>query len=226
MKRNKLFACALVAAGGLAAAVATAADPAKKNPRPAAPAAPAAAAEGQQPGLPPGWTVEDMQAMMAAGTPGKMHKHLAQHVGEWGGATSMWMGPGGGAPMSSDCTYSVTPMMDGRYIRGEMKGDMPGMGPYHGFGVTGYDNVAQQFVSTWIDNHSTGIMHGVGKLSPDGKTLTWKYTYHCPLTKKPTVMRQIETITGPGTKTLDMFGADPKTGKEYKMMRIEFKKKS
>ena len=44
--------------------------------------------------LPPGWTAEDMQAMMAAGTPGKMHEHLAKDVGMWQGKTTMWMAPG------------------------------------------------------------------------------------------------------------------------------------
>jgi hypothetical protein len=34
----------------------------------------------------------------------------------------------------------------------------------------------------------------------------------------------VETITGADTKTLEMFGADPKSGKEYKMMRIELTK--
>jgi hypothetical protein len=34
-------------------------------------------------------------------------------------------------------------------------------------------------------------------------------------------MREIETITGDDTKTLDMFSTDPKSGEEYQMMRIE-----
>ncbi len=38
-------------------------------------------------------------------------------------------------------------------------------------------------------------------------------------------MREVETITGPKTKTLEMFGADPQTGKEFKMMSIELTKK-
>jgi hypothetical protein len=37
-------------------------------------------------------------------------------------------------------------------------------------------------------------------------------------------MREIETVTGPNTKTLEMFATDPKSGKEYKMMRVELAK--
>jgi hypothetical protein len=39
--------------------------------------------------LPPGWTESDMQACMAAATPGKMHQYLAQSVGVWHGKTTM-----------------------------------------------------------------------------------------------------------------------------------------
>ena len=68
-------------------------------------------------------------------------------------------------------------------------------------------------------------MVGQGSLSADGKTLTWSYTYNCPVTSKPSVMRDVETITGPNTKTLETFGVEPKSGKEFRMMRIELTKK-
>lgn len=175
--------------------------------------------------LPAGWTPEDMQACMAAGTPGKMHEHLAKAVGVWAGKSTMWMAPGS-EPMKSDCTATITPLFDGRYTKCDWAGEMPGMGPYNAMGVYGFDNVSQKFVSNWMDNHSTGIMNGTGELSSDGKTMTWNYTYNCPMNKKPTVMREIETITGPNTKTLEGFAPDPKSGKEYKMMSIELTKKS
>jgi hypothetical protein len=173
--------------------------------------------------LPPGWTEEDMMACVAAGTPGEKHELLAQGAGTWRGTNTMWMAPGT-EPMTSECVAVVTPIMDGRFTKCEWKGDMPGMGPYKGFGIYGYDNIAQKLVSIWIDNHGTGIMTGDGELSSDKKTMTWKYTHNCPLTKEPTVMREVETITGPNTKTLEMFATDPKSGKEFKMMRVELKR--
>ena len=218
MNRRKLFAPALAACLGLAVA-AFAAEPAKSTKKEAAPAAGQAEMK-----LPPGWTQADMERCMAAATPGKEHERLARDVGQWHGKNTMWMYPGA-EPMNSECTYTVTTMMDGRYIKGEMAGEMPGMGPFSGFCITGYDNVAKQFVSTWIDTQSTGIMNGVGQASPDGKALTWKFNFHCPMTGKPEVMRQVETNSGPESKTLEMWSNDPKSGKEYKMMRIEFTKK-
>jgi hypothetical protein len=173
--------------------------------------------------LPEGWTAEDMQACIVAGTPGDEHKHLAKSAGKWQGKNTMWMGPDA-EPMASECTATVTPIMEGRFVKTEWSGDS-GMGPYTGFGITGFDNVSQKYVSIWIDNHGTGIMQGEGERAADGKKMTLEYTHSCPITKKPAVMRSIETITGPNTKTLEMFATDPKTGKEYKMMRVELTKK-
>src|SRR5262249_41050720 len=173
--------------------------------------------------LPPGWTMEDMQACMVAGTPGDMQKWMAKDAGTWKAKNKMWMAPGAD-PMDCEATVTITPIMDGRFIKTEMKGEMPGVGPYNSVGFNGFDNVSQQFVGTALDNMSTGIMTGTGKLSADKKVMTWNYTFNCPLTKKPTVLRQIETDTGPKTKTIEIYSTDPKSGKEYKMMVCEMTK--
>lgn len=189
--------------------------------QPAKDAKPAAPADATQPAmpLPPGWTQEDMMACMMAGTPGKMHERLAADAGTWQGQHTMWMFPGA-EPMTSDCQSKVTVAMDGRFIRAEFSGEIPGMGPYTGLGIQGFDNVSGKFVAIWLDNHSTGIMNATGDLSEDGKTITWNYSYSCPITKKASVMREVETNAGANAKTLTMFGPDPKTGKEFKMMEI------
>jgi hypothetical protein len=213
MSRTHIVIVALlVAVAGLAIAQQS------RDPKPAA-----AQPQAQQMQLPPGWTEADMQACMAACTPGKMHEQLAKGVGVWKGTNTMWMYPGA-EPVKTPCTSTVTSFMDGRFVKIEMAGEMPGMGPFNGFGINGYDNVAQKFVSTWLDNCGTGILSGTGELSPDGKTMTWSYSYTCPVTKKPTAMRQVETTTGPNTMTLDVYTTDPKAGKEYKMISIDFTK--
>lgn len=217
MKRTSLLVSVCAAGVGLAAVVGSVAmaEPSHEG-------KPAGQPEMQ---LPPGWTEADMMACVQAGTPGEMHEHLASGVGVWHGDTTMWMGSGG-EPMHSECTSKVTSIMDGRYTKCEIEGEMPGMGPYHASGVYGFDNVSGKFVSDWIDNHSTGIMRGVGELSRDGKTMTWEYTFNCPITKKPAVLREVETIISPTERTLEMYGTDPKSGEEYKMMVIEFTKDS
>ena len=219
MKAKYLIALALC---GLAMiAQSTFAEEAKKPDTKKPDAKPAASAEFK---LPAGWTAADMQACIAAGTPGKNHEYLAKGHGKWDGKSTMWMSPDAPA-MTSDVTATVTSLMDGRFTKCEHSGEMPGMGPYHSFGLYGFDNLADKFTCIWLDNHGTGMMNGVGELSKDGKTLTWNFNYICPLTKKPAVMREIETITGENTKTLEMFGSDPKSGKEFKMLSIALTRK-
>lgn len=169
--------------------------------------------------LPSGWTAEDMQAIMAAATPGKMHEHLVKDVGNWKVKTKSWMAPNTDA-IESEGTSIVSPMMDGRYVKAEMAGEMPGMGSFNGFAIYGYDNITKQFVSSWIDNMATGIMNGTGELSADGKTLTWEYHGNCPITKKPIVMKEVDTTIDVNTKKMEMYGPYVKTGEEFKMMEI------
>jgi len=208
------FAAALLTVVGLTAGAIAIAEPGKD-------AKPAGEFEFK---LPAGWTQADLEKCMLAGTPGKQQERLAADKGEWTGKTTTWMGPEG-EPMSGECTCTVTPILDGRFTLVEVKGEMPKGVPYHGQGYHGFDNVSQKFVCSWVDNHSTGMAIGEGALSKDGKELTWQLTFNCPLTGKPAKMRQIETKTGENGKTLVMYGPEPKSGKEYKMLSIELTRK-
>jgi uncharacterized protein DUF1579/uncharacterized protein DUF6370 len=216
--RFAIVAIAAVTTAAGSVAFAQAQQPAKDS-KPAAPKTIAPTPADQQPQLPPGWTEADMQACAVAGMPGEMHTRLAESIGVWSGKSTMWMAPGSD-PVYTESTSTITPMMDGRFTKCEWAGDMPGMGPFHGFGLYGFDNVARKFQSIWIDNCGTGIMTGTGELSSDGKAITWTYSYNCPITRKPTVLREIERNTGKDTKAFEMYGIDPKSGKEYKMMEV------
>jgi hypothetical protein len=229
MNRSSRFALVGIAAV-ITASASLAFAQATKDPKPAPPKStppakdPSGGAAGDHQ-LPPGMTEEDMKACIEAGTPGPQHEHLAKGVGVWQGKTKMWMTPEMTEPQTSECTSTITAMMDGRFTKCEIEGDMPGMGPFNGFGLYGFDNVSKKYQSTWIDNCGTGMMNGTGELSSDGRTLTWVFNYNCPITKKPTTMREVERYTGKDTMTLEMYGVDPKSGKEFKMMEIAFTRK-
>ncbi|MGQ0627912.1 MAG: DUF1579 domain-containing protein [Phycisphaerales bacterium] len=221
---NRASIIAPLAVGTLAVGALLASLSFAEPPKDAAAGKPSAGAPPEMP-LPPGWTKEDMQTCVLAGTPGDQHKWLARQVGTWNGKVHMWMGPTAKDPMHSECTQVVSSAMEGRFIRFEMAGEMPGMGTFMGMGVSGFDNVSGNFVGSWLDNHNTGIMQGTGTVSKDGKVLTWSYGYNCPLTKKPTKMREIQTWTGDNAMTTESFVIDPKSGKEYQCMKIEFTRK-
>lgn len=180
----------------------------------------AGAKPGGVEGIPP-----EMQACIEAGTPGKEHEFLTAQAGTWSGESQMWMGPAATEPMKSTCTWTVTPVMNGRYIRCELAGEMPGMGTFAGLGHFGFDNVSQKFVGSWLDDHSTGIMHAVGELSSDRKQIEWKFNYNCPMTKKPAVVRELHRYTGADTMEIESFVNDPASGKEYRCIQIVLTRK-
>lgn len=228
MNCKNLFVTSVAVLAAVAGSIAFAQP--SKDTKPAKPVAPAPADHKAPAGphgdmqLPPGWTSEDMQACMASGVVGEQHANLAKGVGTWNGKCEMWMAantPG----MKSECVTICTSIMDGRFVQIDNKGNMP-MGPFHGQGVNGFDNVSQKYVSTWISNMGTGIMVGTGDMTKDGKSITWNYSYNCPITKKAAVMREVESFTSDTTMTLEIFMNDPKTGKEFKHMKIDFTKKS
>jgi len=213
MSRTRLTIAALAAVGMTASFAGAQTDDAA---RPATkPGKPAAAQPEQPAGMP---SPEEMQKMMEAATPGPMHAHLMKAVGTWDGKVKHWMDRNA-PPQESTCVSVFSSVMDGRYLKCEIQGDMAGM-PFKGLGYYGYDNAAKQFQSTWIDNLGTGIMVGTGELSPDKKTMTWTMTYHCPIQNKPCTMREVERYVNENTVVLEMWTTHPEDGKDFKMMEI------
>jgi hypothetical protein len=115
-------------------------------------------------------------------------------------------------------------MMGGRFTRGETKAtfDMgEGPMPFEGFGIYGFNNTTGEFECTWCDSFGTMMMHFTGKMSEDGKVLTWNSKFIDPMTNKDSWMRMTETWSGPDTMTLAMFGPGF-DGKEMQMMQIDY----
>jgi hypothetical protein len=101
-------------------------------------------------------TPEEQEAMMKAMTPGEHHQHLARFAGKFEASVKMWMAPGGPA-QDSKGTSESTMILGGRYLQDLVKSDIAGM-PFEGMGITGYDNISQQYCFAWVDNMGTGIM--------------------------------------------------------------------
>ena len=212
----------------LAGAIAFAQDtksskPATQSTAPTA-SAPAAANQGGLPEgfeLPPGMTEEEFAQCMSTCQPAEMHEWLSADAGSWTGKCTTWMSPDA-KPEQTECTLTVTPTMGGRFFQSQINAIWPGMGPYEGFCITGYDNVSGQFQSTWCDSCGTGMAIGTGELSSDKTTLTLNYTFNCPMKKGPVNMREVFTRTGPNTTTMELWFPAQDTGKEFKMMEVAY----
>jgi Protein of unknown function (DUF1579) len=165
-----------------------------------------------------------MNAMITYGTPGKMHEMMASWNGTWTGETTMWDYEGA-APKTSAGTAVNSMTMGGKYQMSKHTGNMDGM-PFEGLAIMGYDNSSKQFVSSWIDTWSTGIMNMTGTWDEATKTLTSTGTMPdiCRPGKQCT-LREVYTVVDENTHNFVMYGPDQKTGKEYKMMEIKMTRK-
>jgi hypothetical protein len=223
MERSTLKALCLVVA--LAALVAVpaltayAAEPPAAKPAaaatPAAPAANAKASPEEQ---------KMMDAMMKAGTPGKPHQELAKQAGSWDLAVKIWMKPGA-PPQESKGTAERTMILGGRVLSEKVNGEPTGgMGPFEGFGLSGFDNVSGKYWGTWTDNMGTGVMMSTGTCSEKTSTCTFKGSYMDPITKKPKHTRMVEHWDG-ADKSVVEFYETGKGGKEAKTTEITYTRK-
>lgn len=161
---------------------------------------------------------DNMKAMMAAATPGENQKMLAKSAGSWSAAVTMWMQPGTPATTST-ATATNEVVMDGRYLRAKVKGNMMGM-PFEGEGITGYDNVKKQFVNSWIDNMGTGIMSMTGTWDASTKSIVYTGSMMDPVSGKDTPFKEVWKFVDDNHQVLEMYYSAG--GQEFKSMEIKY----
>jgi hypothetical protein len=175
-----------------------------------------------KPAAPPAMGGAEMDAMMKTMSPGPQHKLLAQRAGDWTYTNKMWMAPGQ-PPIESSGTMHGEMILGGRYLEMSVHGQMMGMA-FEGRSTEGYDNLAKQYVGTWVDNFGTGIMTGPSVCDEAGKKCTWTADMIDPMSGKKMTTRQVTTLTDADHFTMEMYNPDP-SGKEMKSMEIHAKRK-
>lgn len=163
-----------------------------------------------------------MKAWQAFATPGEVHKMLAKSDGTWIGDVTMWMAPGAPAQKST-ATAENKMIMNGLYQQSMHKGDMMGM-PFEGMSIVGYDNAKKIFVTSWIDNMGSGIMHMEGPWDPKTNSMTLTGTQTDPVSGKSIPMKEIFKIIDNDTQLMEMYCPGP-DGKEFKTMEIKMTRK-
>jgi hypothetical protein len=165
-----------------------------------------------------------MKNMMEYGTPGPMHTMMASWNGTWKGETTMWEYDGA-TPQKSAGTAVNTMIMGGKYQSSKHSGTAMGM-PFEGMSIMGYDNATKQFTSSWIDTWSTGVMNMAGSWDESSITLTLAgKTPDINRPGKECSFREVFKVIDNNTQHMEMYGPDPKTGKEFKMMEIRMTRK-
>lgn len=163
-----------------------------------------------------------MEAMMKAAQPGPEHEAMKKVVGTWDAVVKMF-DPSLDKPEESKGTMVNTLIHGGRYIRMEYTGEMMG-GPFTGSGLWGYDKLSKQYVSTWVDNWSTGVMVMTGTYDPGTRTYTSTGEMQMPMpdgTVAKMPQRETVRIISDDKHIMEMYGPGP-DGKEMKHMEITY----
>src|SRR5216683_6542372 len=121
-----------------------------------------AASKGKKPAGPPDEKAM-MEMMQKAATPGEAHKKLDAMVGTFDTKVMMWMDPSKPPEESTGVSENKWVLGD-RYVEMRYTGTFMGQ-PFSGLGYQGYDNVTGNYVGTWMDTASTGMMTSSGKMT-------------------------------------------------------------
>jgi hypothetical protein len=163
-----------------------------------------------------------MDAMVKAATPGEPHKKLDPFVGTWNVSTKMWNAPGA-PPAEGTGSATARWILGGRYVEQQFTGDFMGM-PFNGLGYTGYDNVKKQYIGTWMDSFSTGVMVSAGVSDPTGKVMAFAGTMDDPMTGQTMRMDQKITVLDNDKHIMEGWMPGP-DGKPFKMMELTYTRK-
>lgn len=159
-----------------------------------------------------------MEAMEEAGTPGEAHRALEPLAGRWNATVRLWMDPAG-EPMVMDATSESRWILDGRYLREEVESEFMDK-PFHGIGLTGYNNATGEYESAWVDSHSTAIFRYTGSRTADGFEFAGEMTD--PATGQPVAQRTVIRIVSDDEIVAE--GYETRDGAERRTMEIVYRR--
>jgi hypothetical protein len=121
-----------------------------------------------------------MEAWEKAGAVGAHHEKLNGLAGEWHGTFRMWM-EDGAEPMESTGTIDRRWVLNGRFLEEKVTATST-FGDFNGIGYLGYNNLDGRYEFVWLEDMSTGMMHGTGTFDPDNNTFRWSSSHRDPIT--------------------------------------------
>lgn len=163
----------------------------------------------------------EMEAWLAAGTPGEVHAFLATKAGNWTVENKMWMDPRG-EPTVSENTATFEMMMGGRFLVESVSGMTMGM-PFEGMNITGFNNTTSEMTSVWYDNMGTVTTVLSGAYENIGEPMVLTGTTMDPLAGMEVKIRTVTTYVS-DDETLFEYFVTSGTGDEMKMMELRYKR--
>ena len=161
-----------------------------------------------------------MQKMAELAVPGPEHKRLDPLVGKFGATTWFKMAADGPEQTSTGTTTNEW-ILDGRFLQQRMEGSFQGT-PFHGIGITGFNNATKRYEGFWIDSMGTMMMPlATGTANSTGKVITFSRTMLDPIMNQMITTREVLTIVDDNRHTFEWYQPGP-DGKEFRMMHAEY----
>ena len=147
---------------------------------------------------------EAMKAYMAAAAPGPAHRELDRFAGTRDVTVEAYLRPGA-PPAVSTGTQTNRWTLGGRWMNGDYAGTFLGA-PFEGLWRIGYDNTAKEYVGTWTDTVSTGLLIDRGDYDARADAFTLTGTATDPVSGGKVVSKSIYEFDGPDKFTVTSFG--------------------
>lgn len=163
----------------------------------------------------------EMDAAMAAMTPGPIHAKLAKLAGEWEVTSRFEMA--GQDPVETKGAATIKSELGGRFLHETASGEMMGM-PTQEFKQWGYNNGSKKFEAVWSWTMSTGFLYMSGQSKDDGATIDWTAWYDDETGKKEEMKAQT-TITDENQFKTKLFGGTMPDGSAGPTMIITYTRK-
>lgn len=185
-------------------------------------ALPAAAQEPGAPTRDAEAEAEALAAYLVAATPGAEHDRLASLEGAWTVSGKFWTEPGA-APIVATHSSTMRMALGNRYLIEELDGALWGE-EFRGMGITAYDNVEQRYVTTWIDNMSTGVLILTGEYDREADAVIMTGHYTDPVSEERQALRSVERVTEDGARVYEHWEVS-EDGVEFKVMELVYRRK-
>lgn len=138
--------------------------------------------------------------------PAPEHKALERLVGNWEVDSVFHMGPPGTEPMKSKGKAVGKSILGGHFVDQEYESEMMGQ-PFKGRLTVGFDTVAKEYVSCWVDSMSPYMYVSRGK-EKEGK-IVYEGREPSHMTGEMVSYQHVVTWKSDDEYTFEMIGAGP-----------------
>lgn len=160
-----------------------------------------------------------MEMMKKLSTPGPGHKVMDRMTGTFTAKMQSWMEPGQ-PPIESEGKQTSKWILGGRYVVDDYESTFMGEA-FHGMGVNAYDNYKKEYVSTWVDTMSTGIMIMRGTYDESTKTMTMRGSMDDPMSGTTMTVKTVGRFLNDDSHVFEMY-MEMRDGQWFKNMEITY----